>query len=107
MEFSGLASDLMAGLTGGSGPSGWPSNALLYVGATPSSTISFDPVLSRFGLVLTTGDLSEEQFAATLAELAAGSGGTSAAPPSDFVAGAVQWAKAWGGLNVRNAWMAQ
>lgn len=111
MEFpvrGGLASDLMAGLNGGSGPSGWPSNALLYVGATPSSTISYDPVVSRFGLVLTTGGLSEEQFGTTLSELAAASGnGTpAAAPPAEFVAGATQWAKARGGLTVRNAWMA-
>lgn len=106
MEFplrGGLAADLMAGLTGGSGPSGWPSNALLYVGASPSSTISYDPVVSRFGLVLTTGELSEAQFGETLAELAAASG---ASPPADFVAGATQWAKARGGLSVRNAWMA-
>ena len=42
-----MASDLMAGLAASSGPSGWPSNALPYVGATPSSTISFDPLWRR------------------------------------------------------------
>lgn len=107
MEFpvrGSLASDLMAGINGSSGPSGWPSNALLYVGATPSSTISYDPVVSRFGLVLTTGGLSEEQFGATLAELATASG--NGMPPAEFVASATQWAKARGGLTVRNAWMA-
>lgn len=95
---AGLAADLLSGLTSGSGPSGWPSNALLYVGATPNSTITFDPIVSRFGLVLATSPLSEAEFGQTLKELSG---------PEKLVdinaEEAAQWALARGGLSIRNA----
>ena len=97
---SGLATDMMAGLTGGSGPSGWPPNAILYVGATPSSTINFDRIVSRFGLVLATSPLNDEEFQQTLKELIGG---------EDLLDGQVQKATkcavARGGLTIRNAHM--
>ncbi|KAG1659329.1 hypothetical protein FOA52_010377 [Chlamydomonas sp. UWO 241] len=92
-----MAADLMAGLSNGSGPAGWPSNVLLYIGVTPTSTLSFDPVVSRFGTVVTTSDLSEEQFATTLTELAGGE------LPTGVASMAVQWAKSRDGLTIRNA----
>lgn len=95
----GMAADLMAGLTGGSGASGWPDNILLYVGVTPTSTLSFDPVVSRFGEIITTGDLSEQDFEATLTEVS----GSPVSP--DQVSAAVRWAEARGGPSVRNAVM--
>lgn len=93
-----LASELMAGLTGGTGPSGWPSNALLYVGASPSSTITFDSVVSRFGIVLTTGDLTDEQFARTLAEMLKVD-----TVPADYLTQAQSFARSRGGFTIRNA----
>ena len=68
--------------------------------ATPTSTINFDHIVSRFGLVLATESLKEEQFHKTLAELAY----PNALPPA-VVADAVEWAKSRGGLTVRNAAM--
>ena len=95
---SSLATDLMSGLTGGSGPSGWPSNALLYVGASPTSTICYDHIVSRFGLVLTTGLLSEAEFGKTVAEVTGRKD-----VPADEIEKAVQWATLRGGLTIRNA----
>ncbi len=93
-----LASELMAGLTGSTGPAGWPSNALLYVGASPASTITFDSVVSRFGIVLTTGDLTEAEFSQTLAEMLKVD-----AVPADFLAKALAFARSRGGFTIRNA----
>jgi hypothetical protein len=54
------AADLMSGL-GGSGASGWPSNTLLYLGASASSTVSrSDPVVSRCPLVVPLQGLQDE-----------------------------------------------
>ncbi|GFH24897.1 DUF815 domain-containing protein, partial [Haematococcus lacustris] len=64
-----LAADLMAGLSD-VGAAGWPSNVLLYMAATASSTVGLDPVVARFGIKLFTKDLTEDQFGATLQELA-------------------------------------
>ena len=97
---NGMAADLMAGLTGGFGPSGWPSNVLLYIGATPNSTISFDPIVSRFGLVLATSPLNEREFEQTLMDL------MGAEKLADGQAQkAIHWALARGGLTIRNAVM--
>ncbi|GLC51367.1 hypothetical protein PLESTB_000494700 [Pleodorina starrii] len=94
------AADLMSGLAGG-GPSGWPGNTLLYMGANSSSTLSYDPVVSRFGLILTTKELSEEDFGATLRSVA---GEDAAKLSDDDVAYAADWArKQSGGLSVRSA----
>ncbi|KAJ9510215.1 hypothetical protein QJQ45_015694 [Haematococcus lacustris] len=64
-----LAADLMAGLSD-VGAAGWPSNVLLYMAATASSTVGLDPVVARFGIKLFTKDLTEDQFGTTLQELA-------------------------------------
>mmetsp|Transcript_4838 Transcript_4838/g.10389 ORF Transcript_4838/g.10389 Transcript_4838/m.10389 type:complete len:497 (+) Transcript_4838:49-1539(+) len=102
-----LASDLMSALPGGTGPAGWPSNTLLYMGANPNSTITYDPVVSRFGLVLTTGFLSEAEFGKAISELADPAQG--AGVPAAALEKAVAWAKQRGGLTVGNAvrYMAQ
>ncbi|GAX82202.1 hypothetical protein CEUSTIGMA_g9630.t1 [Chlamydomonas eustigma] len=95
---AGLGQDLMTGLNGGAGPSGWPTNVLLYAAASSSSTISFDnDVVSRFGLVMTTGDLTEESFHLTLEQM----GGR--AFTSEELTAAGKFAKTRGGLTVRNA----
>lgn len=46
------------------------------MGASASSALSFDPVVNRFGLILTTKDLDAEGFATTLRQVGAyGRGG--------------------------------
>ncbi|GIL72705.1 hypothetical protein Vretimale_4412 [Volvox reticuliferus] len=94
------AADLMSGLAG-SGPSGWPSNTLLYMGASSTSAISYDPVVSRFGLILTTTELSEQDFSDTLRRVA---GEDAKLLSDDDVAYAAEWArKQTGILSVRSA----
>ncbi|KXZ56696.1 hypothetical protein GPECTOR_1g627 [Gonium pectorale] len=96
------AADLCSGLAGaGAGPSGWPENTLLYMGVSSGSTLNYDPVVSRFGLILTTKELSEEQFGATLRQVA----GEDASRLSDEdVAYAADWVRRQsGGLSVRGA----
>ncbi len=98
---SGLAADLMAGLAGGSGPSGWPSNVLLYLGASPSSTVSFsDNLVSRFGMVVSTGVLGEKEFLSTVEAMASHQ---ALGLTSDQIAQSASWAQSRGGLTVRNA----
>ncbi len=72
------------------------------MGVSPSSTVSYDAMVSRFGLVLNTpSELSEEAFGATLRELA---GEDAARLGPEDVAFAVDWAKkSCGGLSVRAA----
>lgn len=96
----GLASDLMSGLSG-LGPSGWPSNTLLYMAATPASSVSYDSVVSRFGLILSTAEMSEAQFASTLHEVASDVAGEEV--PESEVPRALEWARMHGGLTVRAA----
>jgi hypothetical protein len=87
----------------GGGPTGWPENALLYVGASPSSTISYeDPIVSRFGLILTTKTLEEDEFVLTLKELAAVQS-PSANLDDESLGHAVQMSRKRGGLTIRNA----
>lgn len=103
------AADLLAGLSG-TGASGWPSNTLLYLGATATSTVNVDPLVSRFGLKLLTKHLSEGEFAATLKELAAGMTGQPAEDvPAEQLKSAVEYAFADGGLSVRaaSAWLSR
>lgn len=71
------------------------------MGASSASTISYDPLVSRFGLLLTTKELSEQQFGDTLRSVA----GEDAAKLSDEdVAYAADWARRQsGGLSVRSA----
>ncbi|KAF6251040.1 hypothetical protein COO60DRAFT_1275392 [Scenedesmus sp. NREL 46B-D3] len=94
-----LAADLMAGL-GGGGASGWPSNTLLYLGASAGSTVSrSDPVVARCPLVLVAARRQRDGAAAA----AGGSGGGSGSVLSGELREA---ALAWGkqqGLSVRSA----
>ncbi|KAG2499306.1 hypothetical protein HYH03_002884 [Edaphochlamys debaryana] len=99
------AADLSAGL-GRCGPSGWPENTLLYMAASSSSTLSYDAVTSKFGLILTTKELTEEQYGETLRKIAATAAGSEAAAAlsDEDLAYAVEWArKQGGGLSVRAA----
>ncbi|GFR41273.1 hypothetical protein Agub_g1948, partial [Astrephomene gubernaculifera] len=94
--------ELLGGLAGGGGAAGWPSNTLLYMGVSSSSTVSYDALVSRFGLVLTTAELTEAGFGATLRELAGEEAG--AALREENVVHAAEWArKQCGGLSVRAA----
>jgi predicted AAA+ superfamily ATPase len=70
---------------------------LLYVVASSSSTITFDSVVSRFGLVITTGDLDEEGFHMTIGQM------SEKTHSSEELSAAEGWAKYRGGLTVRNA----
>ncbi|GBF92461.1 hypothetical protein Rsub_04565 [Raphidocelis subcapitata] len=64
-----LLQDVCSGLSGAGG-SGWPSNTLLYVGASPGSTVTpSDPLVQRAGLLLLTEPLDEEGFREALGEL--------------------------------------
>jgi hypothetical protein len=57
-----IPKDVCSGLSGAGG-SGWPSNTLLYVGASPSSTVTpSDPLVQRAGLLLVTEELEEAGF---------------------------------------------
>lgn len=95
-----LAADLSGALTAG-GPSGWPSNAILYVGVSATSTLSMDSVVSRFGSFITTEALDEGGFKRAVSELAAGVG----LPVGDEdLSAAVAWASKRGGFSVRAAW---
>ena len=90
-----LAADLLNGLTEG-GSSGWPDNCLLYCGASSSSAISYsDPLVSRFGIVLTTSQLSEEAYLKAIEEI-------SGRDRSDF-SHAIEFGQAHGGLSLRSA----
>ncbi|KAG2443031.1 hypothetical protein HYH02_009446 [Chlamydomonas schloesseri] len=94
------AAELCSGLSG-SGPSGWPSNTLLYMGASASSALSYDAVVNRFGLILTTKDLDAEGFATTLRQVAGEDG---AKLTDEDVTYAADWAKKQaGGLSIRSA----
>eukprot|EP00798_Chlamydomonas_sp_ICE-L_P007960 gene7960-1176_t len=95
-----LVADLMAGLSG-SGGSGWPSNCLLYMAASPDSTVSVsDPVVARFGMLLTTGFMSEAEFQSTLETL---SDEQCKNLQLEEVAQAINWANQRGGLTLRAA----
>lgn len=99
----GLANDLLGGLSG-AGPSGWPANTLLYMAASPSSAVSYDALVARFGLVLTTQELAEADFAGVLREAAAQQAGGGTTVPEQEAARAVEWARAtYGALSVRAA----
>lgn len=111
------AADLCSGLSGGSGPSGWPDNTLLYMAASASSTITAsDGVVGRFGLPLGTGNLTAEEFVAAVKELAlaglvakgsAAEGGDAAEQLQPAAEAALQWAESsQAGLTVRAAAMA-
>lgn len=95
-----LAADLMAGLSG-SGPSGWPSNTLLYMGATATSTINMDPIVSRFGILQATNFLTDEEWSGVLTQLAAQR--QQPAPTAEQIAAAADWAKSRGGKTIRSA----
>jgi len=101
------AADIMAGLSS-TGASGWPSNTLLYLGASASSSVSLDPVVARFGLKLFMPKaLDHAQFAQALKELAGvmvPKGEPVPDVPEEQLAKAIAWAEANdGGLSVRAA----
>jgi hypothetical protein len=101
-----LAADLMSGL-GGSGASGWPSNTLLYIGASASSTVSrSDPVVARCPLVVPLQGLQDEDaFLQAVEEMMAakqGSGSSSGALSGELKEAALAWGKQQG-LSVRSA----
>lgn len=101
-----LAADLASGLSG-SGPSGWPDNTLLYMAASATSTVTLsDPVASRFGRILTTGDLDEAAFATAVQEVLAAAAEPRREMAADRLQAAVAWAKQRGALCVRAAAMA-
>lgn len=96
------------------GASGWPSNTLLYLGASANSSVSLDPVVSRFGVKLfTPTSLSKDQFAQTLQELAKvviPKGDPVSDVPESHLSAAIAWAETnEGSLNVRGAssWLQQ
>ncbi|WIA40947.1 hypothetical protein OEZ86_004601 [Tetradesmus obliquus] len=113
-----LAADLMSGL-GSSGASGWPSNTLLYVGASASSTVSrSDPVVARCPLVVPLQGLQDEEaFLQAVEELLAAKQSSSSSSSSSSSGGSSsssgvlsgelkEAALAWGkqqGLSVRSA----
>jgi hypothetical protein len=109
-----IAADLMSGL-GASGASGWPSNTLLYIGASASSTVSrSDPVVARCPLVVPLQGLQdegtflqavEEMMAATQGSAAAGEGSSSSGSSvlsEELKEAALAWGKQQG-LSVRSA----
>lgn len=114
-----VANDLLSGLSG-SGPSGWPSNTILYAGASASNGVNYDSLTSRFGLIVRTSDLTPEVFGSTVriiasaaaAKMAAsaagveGGGSSSAAEvqiSEEDMGAAMQWASQHGGLTIRGA----
>lgn len=103
------ATDLMSGLSAAGG-SGWPSNTLLYLGASAASTVSrSDPFVARCGLVVpVTGIEDEAGYLAAIKEfLAAKNGDSSKQRQSrELEGGLSDAAVAWGkqqGYSVRSA----
>ncbi len=72
-----------------------------YMGACSTSKVSYDPLVSRFGLILTTDELTEEGFGEALRRVA---GEDAAKLSNEDVAYAADWArKQTGGLSLRSA----
>ncbi|MEW5310001.1 MAG: hypothetical protein WDW38_001837 [Sanguina aurantia] len=116
-----VANDLLSGLSG-SGPSGWPSNTILYAGASASNGVNYDSLTSRFGLIVRTSDLTPEVFGSTVRCIASAAAAKMAAPASaagaegggsssasevqiseEDMGAALAWASQHGGLTIRGA----